>query len=345
MGRKGLLLGSATTMALPPAAAAELLHAYGQPVPDGTATQAECQASLRELMSDYALCWHLMDSFSAPVSAGGISPAAHTRTVQNADSTVCRQLMSAAAETAAETAASVLEHLDACNMGACRALLSARCIVAAAAMTAPTPVLAARALLEAPLAVLLSGNSAVGQASTIPLTASAAMSDAVTPCEYPLTPSPSPLPAAAAEWCPRSRGVASSLATPTGGPEYAAWKARQRERIDRVGAAVMMGMGTVTALVLIKRMRSDQGLCLHWFLEALIVLLHTLLAVVPHVMPALGPPGMARRRGALALGQALARAAVFTAAAMCLLPLPGRFREILSIAPTMPRNPWSVPHR
>jgi hypothetical protein len=64
-GLKGVLLGSATTMALPLAAAAELQDAHSLQIGDSPTTKAKYQSMMRDLVRDYALCWHLCHQCSA----------------------------------------------------------------------------------------------------------------------------------------------------------------------------------------------------------------------------------------------------------------------------------------
>jgi hypothetical protein len=175
-GRKGFVLGSAITMALPPPAAAELLQAYSLQVGDGgTADQAEQRSALRDLLRDYSLCWRLLggaqQAATSPAAAGDLPSEALGASGAGGSSA---SMPLPTTPQAQALLSQLLHYLSLCNMPACHALLAGCCCrdaylpadsSAAATGTTPAKRPAAAAEGSAPKAAVAGAASAVIKAA------------------------------------------------------------------------------------------------------------------------------------------------------------------------------------
>ena len=356
------MLGSATTMALPPAAAVELLHACSAQIDEGTASREECQAALRSLLSDYAMCWQLLGSdckqeelqFADPAEGNALTNNAAVAEGAGAGLTEEAAAAAAEAELAEQALGSLLHHLVACNMPNCLALLWARNGAAgdadseeaageeAQVLAAPSgslmagaadPTTSVPAQLAAPgssrIGLLVKGICSTQVAAAAVAVAAAAAASGATRVNAGVSILATVVVGRGQAWIPGSWAAAAA------DPGFPAWKQKQRGRLDWAGAVVVTAVHGGTLLVLLGRSRAqllnNAGLACY-------ALLHALISVVPRIVLAqggsTGRPDGCNRRGAVVLAQVSLRAVAFLASAMCFLPLPLHVGLVLSRAVT-----------
>jgi hypothetical protein len=308
-GLKGVLLGSAATMALPPPAAAELLHAHSSvDIPDSTATQADIQAALQALVKDYALCWRLYSSrqHAEPYPEHALLP----ETAASGAGTGGQPEMPALLES---LLSDLLHYLKDNNMQACHDLLVAH------ATTSPT----SPASHPAAAAATAAAAAAAAEATT-----SSAAAAADPSCQGQLAPgSPQQGPVALLQ---RLAGLMSRVRAMSRNPQYTAWRLQRRRWVDLNGWAVPTTMYVAGTALVWKRLLADAGFLVPSALSVVMFLLHTLTGLGVHVLLAAGGERTRARREVLVVLFAAAKALVCLASVWRWLPLPANVRLVWS---------------
>jgi hypothetical protein len=277
-GMKGVLLGSATTMALPTAAAAELQDAYSLQIGDSPTTQAEYQSMMRDLVRDYALCWHLCHQRSA---VGGPSPEAPG---------AARASYNRPHEPAVEPLLSnVLQYLTSRNMTACHALLASHC--SAASASAADSSSSRRASREAPAPP----GTPEAAAEAAPLETGTSSTNISSPQQQPESSSLQPI----------ATRLARLPAMPQD-PRYTAWNLQQKQRVDMTGFMVTIVTVSLCFLSSGMRLLADVGFSRLWARSMGALLLHVAPEVGPHLLLPVAGEWLRARRDAVVV--------VFTAA-------------------------------
>jgi hypothetical protein len=292
-GQQGVVLGSATTMALPPAAAAELLRAYSIDIPGSTATQAEYQEALRDLLRDYALCWQLYSGKqqAEPYPEQLALPEAGT-TGPAGDQSLAPALEQALSD--------LLQHLSDNSMPACHCLLSAH------TTTSPSPASnpAAAAAAEVLTAAAASVSSFQGQVALSSLQ------------RGPVT------------LVQRCAAHVSLMKAMSHDPRYTAWRMQQRRWVDMHGWRVPATMYVAGTALMLKRRLNDVGFRIPSALSMVLLFLHSFTGVGPQVLLAVGGERMRARREAAVVLFAVVKALVCIASVLCWLPTPADVRAV-----------------
>jgi hypothetical protein len=334
-GLKGVLLGSATTMALPPPAAAEMRDAHSYAFDEDASTQAEYQSTIAGLLRDYATCWQLPGSCGeAPQAASG--------------SVADWQLP--AAEVAL-VASELLQYLSFEGMPACCSMFSARCASASAsAVGSLEPA-------DSAVAACTAASPMPPAAAETAAAAAAAAAATLAPAPAPASVEPGPsVPTAASsvngcllrfhgwlQWWPASwlclrvqRLVArwAHLQAVSSGPGFATWKLQQAKWVYNTGWILITTMSSMCACSCGKRLLATLGFGMPWVRSMAFLLLQLAPAVVAHVLLAVAGERLRGRREAVVLVFAAVKAAGCMVGVWGWLQIPAAFRAIWGVLQT-----------
>jgi hypothetical protein len=306
-GWQGVLLGSATTMALPPPAAAELQRAYDRCADSATGTQADQRSAMRELVRDYSMCW----SLCKPAPPSG-SSAANTEIAQPSQ-TALDVLLS-----------DVSQFLSYHSLPACHALILYRTSI--------------RHHASRRAGISHSGTSSSSSSSS---SGSSSGSSAV------LSAYSNPPRGAAGAATARQRHPASGsrrqrfghhcaqLAAVSKDPHYTAWRQQQGSQMRATDWLLVATMTAMGVWVGGKRLLASLGFGLPWagWLLAFLAL-HLGPGLGPHAVLAVAGERLRGRREAVVVAFAVARASSFVAEVLGWLPLPAPLKLLWGVAPT-----------
>jgi hypothetical protein len=305
-GRKGVLLGSLVSMALPAPTAAEMQHAYSLQIDDGTVTQAEFQSAMRELLRDYVLCWKLCRGALRPV---GASPPAHSSS--QALQPELDLLLS-----------DVLQYLAEHSLPACHALLFYHSSTSSpSSSSAGSSSSSSGSSNSSPTG---RNQQEAAMASTATLSAAGAGGS-----------SPAQGRAPAGSRLQRLAGRCAHLVAVSRDPRYSAWRQQQSSHVDKTGWLIIAMMCAMGIWVGGKRLLADLGFGLPWagWLLAFLVL-HLGPGLGPQLLLACGGERLRARREVVLVAFALLRASTFVAEVVGWLPTPAPLKLLWGVAPT-----------
>jgi Ca2+/Na+ antiporter len=311
---KGVLLGSATTMALPQSAAAELLRAYSLQIGDSPATQAEYQSALRDLVRDFALCWHWCRQRSAVETPSPGVPGAARAPDNRPPEPAVEPLLS-----------NVLRYLTSRNMTACHALLADHRSSASASAASDTGSsddsgYRSKSRVVAP-------DSPTPEALVLPNTPAAA--DEAAPLGT-ATPSPNgsnPYAQPHMRFLKQISAGLACLAAVSQDEHYAAWKLQQKQRVDMTGLIVTIVTVSLAFLSTGRRLLAILGFSRLWLGSMGALLLHVAPEVGTHLLLPMAGERLRARRDAVVVVFTAAKVLPSAAAALGWLPFPASLRQ------------------
>ena len=326
-GQEGALLGSVTTMALPPAAAAEVQGAFNLPVGLDTATQAEQQAALRDLMLDYALCWRLC-SGSQPA---GLHLAKAQETLLDIFKGSTSDDQRSRALAAQQVLSDVLQYLSSCSMSACHALLSDHCTSSGSAQdnlgsdttsvspcnaaATPKPTAAAAAAGASPSTTPTASLPCVLPTLASPPVAAAA-GGASGPGQHPVA---CQLQWRPASWLALMASHTANLLETSRGSSYVAWRLQQGRGLG--SWAIALTTAAIGICLAGARLAAKTGRGIVWLRSIATVVLHTAPGMAPHVLLAVWGERFRGKKAGMAGAFAVVKLLLCAAGALGWLPL------------------------